>query len=435
MRNFFNYFLSNYLLLFLSIYADDIKNTYQYTEILDIPNLSFHEDIFTGLDILEQMDFKLLENKSIGILSNQTSINNKGLHILDLIKDKNNIKLLAIFEPEYGIWGTEHDDIQVIGEPNKDPNTGARIFKLMGRSVYPPDWIMEKIDYVIIDIQDTGVRYSTFLTSISKILESANKHKVNVLVLDRPNPLGGVIIEGPLPRTEFQSFESYHLMPIRHGLTIGESVLMINEMGWAKDLKRAKVKIIPMANWKREMYYDETNLIWKKPLPYLSDIESLLMYLGFNLFRGTNLDVGLGTSEAFMVFGSPWLVTSFLLDKVNRLNLEGVSFSEITYYSKINIRSEKNLDNNSIINGLRINIDDRNQVRPLHLATSILKLIYQLHPKELKWEENGYIDKLFGSDLLRVLIAKNKSYYDFTPHWVKDQLKFSQFRKDFLLYK
>ena len=381
------------------------------------------------------MDFKLLKDKSIGIFSNYTSINKSGFHILDLIKKHKSIDILAIFEPEHGMWGTQNEKIKVIGNSDLDPSTGARIFNLMDRSVYPPDWIMKKIDYVIIDIQDTGVRYSTFLTSISKILESASEHKVKVLVLDRPNPLGGVVIEGPLPRTDFQSFESYHLMPIRHGLTIGESVLMINEMGWAKDLKRAKVEIIPMANWKRKMYHDETNLIWKAPLPYVSDLESLLMYSGMNLFRGTNLDVGFGTNETFMIFGSTWLVTSFLLDKVNQLNLEGVSLSEHTYYSKIKIGSKNTLNNNLIINGLKINIDDRNEVRPVYVATSILNLIYQLHPKELKWEGNGYIDKLFGSDLLRILIAKNKSYYDFTPHWMKDQLKFSQFRERFLLYK
>ena len=149
-----------------------------------------------------------------------------------------------------------------------------------------------------------------------------SKFDIPVIVLDRPNPLGGVIIEGPLPREEYQSFEAYHLVPIRHGMTIGEYLLMVNEMGWVKDLKRAELLILPMANWEREQYLSHTDLPWKNPAPYIKDINTLLMYAGFDLFRGTNLNIGFGTDKPYLKFGAPWLGTNFFKEKLDMLNLK-----------------------------------------------------------------------------------------------------------------
>jgi len=324
---------------------------------------------------------------------------------------------------------------KLIGSKRVDPVSGARVFNLLKRSLYPPDWIMKKLDIILIDIQDTGVRYSTFISSITKLFESASDNDVPVIILDRPNPLGGQKISGPLPREEYQSFEAYHLVPIRHGMTIGELLLMVNEMGWAKDLKRVDLKIVPMANWKREQYMDDLQLPWKKPAPYIKDLYTLIMYAGMDLLRGTNINVGFGTELPYLRFGSPWLATKFFKEKLDMLDLPGITFREVSYRPK----GSPNFNripkyNGKSCSGIEILISDKKLVKPLETATSIITLISQLHPREFKWEGNGYIDKLFGSNQLSLFVAQKKPPGYLSPLYMHDEIEFSKFRKTFLLY-
>ena len=426
-----------FFLLWACISAQDLQeHKFDYSQIFSVPDLSFINQVFTGLDIIEQMDFRPLESKTIGIFCNHTAVNRNGKHLLDLLKTHKNIQVAAIFEPEYGLWGIDDKRAKLIGSDRIDPVSGAKIYNLLGRSVYPPDWVMRDLDLILIDIQDTGVRYSTFIPSITKLLESASDHEVPVMVLDRPNPLGGVKIEGPIPRTEYQSYEAYHLLPIRHGMTIGETLLLVNEMGWIKDLKRANITIVPMANWRRDQYFDDTKLPWKNPAPYLKDLQTLIMFAGLDLFRGTNLNVGFGTEHPYLWFGSPWLATGYFLEKLNRLNLPGVEFKEVRYrpmgspyYNRV-----PQYDGLSC-SGLEIIITDKNLVKPVETATTIITLTDQLHPREFQWIGQGYIDKLFGSDMLRVFVAQKKPPAYLPPRWMHDELKFSEFRQRFLLYR
>ena len=400
-----------------------------------MPDLSFFDHIYTGLDILEQMDFKFLKNKNVGLFCNHTAVNRNNTHLLDLIGKNNTINIKAIFEPEFGIWGVDDKRAKLIGSERIDPVSGAKIFNLLKRSLYPPDWILKELDLIVIDIQDTGSRYSTFIASITKLFESASKHKIPVIILDRPNPIGGVKIEGPLPRTNFQSFEAYHLLPIRHGMTIGEILLMVNEMGWAKGLKRVELSIIPIVNWERNQYLDETNLPWKKPVPYINDINSLLMFSGMDLLRGTNLNVGFGTESPYLIFGSPWLASSYFKEKLDMLNLPGVSFEEIEYRPKGSMYYNRVAKyNGRSCSGIKINIIDKNLVKPLETATSIITLIERLHPREFQWAAHGYIDKLFGSNQLRLFVAQKKPPSYLSPQYMHDEIEFSKFRNKFLLY-
>ena len=400
-----------------------------------MPDLSFFDHIYTGLDILEQMDFKFLKNKNVGLFCNHTAVNRNNTHLLDLIGKNKTINIKAIFEPEFGIWGVDDKRAKLIGGERIDPVSGAKIFNLLKRSLYPPDWILKELDLIVIDIQDTGARYSTFIASITKLFESASKHRIPVIILDRPNPIGGVKIEGPLPRTNFQSFEAYHLLPIRHGMTIGEILLMVNEMGWAKDLMRVELSIIPIVNWERNQYLDETSLPWKKPVPYINDINSLIMFSGMDLLRGTNLNVGFGTKSPYLIFGSPWLASSFFKEKLDMLNLPGVSFEEIEYRPKGSMYYNRVAKyNGRSCSGIKINVIDKNLVKPLETATSIITLIERLHPREFQWAAHGYIDKLFGSNQLRLFVAQKKPPSYLSPQYMHDEIEFSKFRNKFLLY-
>ena len=221
------------LIIFCFIEAED--NRYTFSSIVNVPDLSFFNHVYTGLDILEQKDFDLIKDKNIGIFCNHTAVTRNNKHILDILGGYDDINIEAIFEPEYGIWGMDDSRAKLIGSKRIDPVTGAKVFNLLDRSLYPPNWIMKRLDVIVIDIQDTGVRFSTFISSITKLFESASDHKIPIIVLDRPNPINGLRIEGPLPREEYQSYEAYHLLPIRHGMTIGEILLIDCSHGSAND--------------------------------------------------------------------------------------------------------------------------------------------------------------------------------------------------------
>ena len=422
------------LITFCFISAEDRR--YTFSSIVDVPDLSFFNHVYTGLDILEQKEFDLIKDKNIGIFCNHTAVTRNNKHILDILGGYDDINIEAIFEPEYGIWGMDDSRAKLIGSKRIDPVTGAKVFNLLDRSLYPPNWIMKRLDVIVIDIQDTGVRFSTFISSITKLFESASDHKIPIIVLDRPNPINGLRIEGPLPREEYQSYEAYHLLPIRHGMTIGEILLMVNEMGWVKDLKRADLKIIPMANWDRKQYIDETKIPWKKPAPYIKDLNTLIMYSGMDLLRGTNLNIGFGTESPYLIFGSPWLATKFFKEKLEMLNLPGVSFKEIEYRPTGSPYYDRVPKYNGMsCSGLKVSIVDRKLVKPIEIATSIITLISHLHPREFRWESNGYIDKLFGSNQLRLFVAQRKPPDYLSPQYMHDEIEFSKFRETFLLYK
>ena len=412
------------------------KSKYEHSNIVDIPDLSFVGKVYSGLDILEQMDFKPLRNKSIAILTNQSAVNRNNMHLLDILTKYPDIKVDYLLSMEHGIWNTNDKRSKMVGRDGLSPLHKAQIIDLYKTYLHPPSWVMNNIDLILIDYQDTGSRYTTFTATLSKVFESASDYEVPVFITDRPNPIRGDLISGPIPRLEFQSFESYHLFPIRHGLTIGEMALIINEMGWIKDLKRIQLNIIPMANWEREMWFEDTQLPWKNITPHLESPSSLLAYSGMDLFRGTNLNIGFGTGAPYMVVGSPWLSTSYLLRKLKEQNLPGVTFKEIeyrpsgsTYYKRV-----PKFDNLKC-SGIKLIIIDQDIFKPIETATSMLIFIDQLFPRQFQWEENNYIDKLFGSNELRILAAQQKNPDHLPALWSRDIYKFNEFRQAFLIYK
>ncbi len=409
---------------------------YHFSQIEKIPNLSFLSYVFTGLDVLEQMDFAPLQGKTIAILCNQTSVDRNGRHVLDLIAKQPGIKVKTVFAPEFGLFGDADPNLKLSGKKSIEPLTGAYIVDLFGRYILPPDWSLSGVDLILIDIQDTGVRYSTFITTITKIIESASEWDIPLLVLDRPNPLRGDIVDGPIVRPAYQSFEGYHLVPIRHGLTIGEYVLMVNEMGWAKDLARVDLTIIPMANWRRRQWYDETKLPWVPPAPDIASDEILLAYTGMALLNGTNLNVGHGTDKPYLRVGAPWLVGQVLFEAISQYRLPGVAFKIIRYkpHLRANMKTVP-LYYNEWCGGLELEITDRNKFNPLATATTIILLTRQLYPREFQWRGDGYVDKLFGHDLLRTFAAQGKPPDYLPPLWFHDVLRFNDFRQRFLLYE
>ncbi len=407
---------------------------FQYSTVFSVPDLSFYPGVLTGLDILQQTDFKLLQGKRIAILCNQTAVNRNGEHILDFINSQWDITVKTIFTPEYGLFGRQDEDVRLSGKEDLDPVTGARIINLFGRYVMPPKWSLTDIDLILVDISDPGVRFFTYATTITKVMESASKSDIPVVILDRPNPIRGDIMDGPVVRTEYQSFIGYHLVPIRHGLTIGEYILMVNEMGWIKDLARVDLTVIPVVNWQRNQWFDETGLKWIPPAPGFNSIETNLLYTGTALVEGANLSVGKGTDNPYHRVGAPWIAGLHLHQALERQNLPGVKFKAVSFTPhKISTSNEIPIYQGQKCNGIDITITDRDQFDPLLTAATIIIIIEQLYSRQFSW--NGdYVDKLFGYELLRTFVAQKKQPEYLPARWAHDIIRFSEFRSGFLLY-
>ncbi len=410
--------------------------SYNHSVVMPVPDLSFHTSIFYGLDVLEQMDFKPIYDKNIGVFTNQSAINRKGIHILDLLKKHEKINVEVIFSPQYGLFAKQDKKFKINAKEQYDPTHNARIVEVFGRNIKPPAWSMKNLDLILIDLQDTGVRYSTFVGTMTKILEVASEWSVPVIVLDRPNPLRGDRIDGPVIRPRFQSLEGYHLIPIRHGMTIGELAIMANEMGWIKDLKRANLTVIPMANWKRSYWKDKSEHPWIEPQPGLKNIRTNLSYAGFGLIEGSNLNDGRGTGRPYMRIGAPWLSGYHLAEKLQDLELPGLDIRVVEYIPRVD-EGEKIIPQyvNKVCSGIDIVINDPNRFDPIATATSILVLTKQLYPREFKWDELNRIDMLYGHNQLRVFAAQGKPANYLPPLWFKDVITFNEFRQQFLIYK
>ncbi len=418
----------------LSLAAVVCGQEFQYSKIYPVPDLSFYPGVLTGLDILQQMDFEPLQGKRIAVLCNQSAINRKGEHLLDFINSQWDITVKTIFTPEYGLFGRQNDDVRLSGKDDLDPVTGAKIINLFGRYVIPPKWSLTDVDLILIDITDPGIRYFTYMTTITKMMETASLLEIPVIVLDRPNPVRGDIMDGPVVRASFQSFVGYHLVPIRHGLTVGEYSLMINEMGWVKDLARVDLTVIPMVNWERKMWYDETGLPAVVLAPHLKSLDAIIMYIGTALVDGTNLSVGKGTDKPYFRIGAPWIAGLYLYNTIQQLELPGVKFSAVSFTpQKIQRIAEIPAYAGQTCNGLEFTITDRDLFDPLLTAASIIVVIEQLHPHQFNW--NGdYIDKLIGYDLLRTFVAQKKKPEYLPARWAHDIIRFAEFRQRFLLY-
>jgi len=385
--------------------------------------------------VLEEMDFEPVLDRNLAILTNQTAINRKGVHLLDLLNAwKEELTIKVIFTPEYGLLSSEITEVYIPAS-GREPLFGAQVKSLWGREFIPDINDLREVDLILIDLQDPGIRFISFMTTVTKVMEAAALYDIPVLILDRPNPLNGVVIDGPVVRPQYQSFLGYHLVPIRHGLTIGEYTIMINEMGWIRKSERVELTVIPLINWKREMWIDETGIPQLPIAPNIKDVTTLLSYVGMGLLDGTNVSAGVGTDNPYLQIGTPWLLENVVLESLKRKHLPGVEFFATTFIpdSLSNIVSHPSYLGQKC-NGIRLFINDRSKFSPILTASTILSVIMGHHPHKFHWQENNYVDNLFGHNYLRIFLAQGRDPLKFPATWSRDVIKFSQFRQKFLIY-
>ena len=391
------------------------KNDFLSTIIdIKVKDSCLDQRVFTGSEILLNNEKYFNNIKNVGLVVNHTSniieINDKNNSI---IPEFENFNLKIIFTPEHGLInnyaaGEYVDDINDYNIP---------IISLYGNDFKPDIKHLKNLDAIFFDIQDIGSRYYTYVSTMTNVMEICAKNKIPFYVLDRPNPISGKV-EGPILDKEFSSFVGMHEIPIRHGMTIGEIALMINEEQWLEDGLKSDLHIVKMQGWNRDMYFYDTNLNWIPPSPNIPNIDSAILYSGLCLFEGTNISEGRGTKTPFEIIGSPWLNADKLIEEINFKNLKGLEVSKINFVPKsIKGKSLYPKYLNEQCNGISITVLNRELINPIELTLNLMSIIKKIHPEEFNFIEGNFIDKLYGSNNLRNSIMHNKDINILINSW------------------
>jgi len=375
--------------------------------------------VLNGIDVLEKNNFKELEGLKIGLVTNQTGRNLAGKPTIDVLKEAKNVNLVALFSPEHGIRG-ELDQEKIVD--SKDEKTGLPIFSLYGETRRPKPEQLKDLDAIVYDIQDIGARFYTYTATLKNVLEEAAKAGKPVYVLDRPNPLGGVSVEGSLADEDKLSFIAAHTIPVRYGLTIGELGMMMN----SERKIGANLKVIKMENWSRSQWFDETNQTWINPSPNMRSLTQATLYPGIGLLETTNVSVGRGTDTPFEVVGAPWLDGQKLAQYLNERNLKGVRFIPIKFKPNASVFKDENLG------GINIVITDRANFNSVRTGIEIAAALRKLYPND--WQVDKYSRLLVNAEILEKIKAGN-SPEEIEKSWQNSLENFNKRRASFLLYK
>jgi len=373
--------------------------------------------VLTGIDVLERDGFKQLAGMRIGLVTNHTGRDRAGKPTIDVLFKAPNVKLVALFAPEHGIRGLADEKVS----DTKDEQTGLPIYSLYSETRRPKPEQLKDLDALVYDIQDVGVRFYTYISTLGILIEEAGKAKLPIFVLDRPNPINGIDVEGPIADADKLSFIAYHTIPVRHGMTVGELARLYNE----ERHLNADVRVILMENWRRSMWFDSTGLTWINPSPNMRSLTEATLYPGIGLLETTNLSVGRGTDTPFEIIGAPWLDGQKLAAYLNARRLPGVRFLPVTF--KPNASVFKNED----CRGINIVIVDRARFQPLLTGIEIAVALHSLFATE--WKVDSYLRLLVNSDALERL-KRGESAEELTRSWAAPLTNFRRIREQALLY-
>jgi len=400
-----------------------------------------------GVEVFLEKHLDLVKGKRVGLIANQTAVNSRLESTIELFSKHPDVNLVALYGPEHGIRGSAQAGEYVpftIDEKYKIP-----VFSLYGQSVKPekgmlkdidaymrsfdtektgkiPESAMVKnVDVIVFDIQDVGTRIYTYIATMAYVMQACAENRIEFIVLDRPNPITGANMEGPLVEyPDFSSFVGVYPIPVRHGMTVGELAKFFNDNFLEV---KAELRIIPMDGWKRQMWYDETSLPWIIPSPNMPTLNTATVYPGQVYLEGTNVSEGRGTTKPFELFGAPWIDGYELAERLNKLGLSGIKFREAWFtptFSKYN---------GELCGGAQLHVLDRNQYKPFESSLHIIKTIMDMYPNRFKFHEE-YMDKIMGTSKVRKALEKGMDIEGIVRNFSNDLNSFSQRRKPYLLY-
>jgi uncharacterized protein YbbC (DUF1343 family)/CubicO group peptidase (beta-lactamase class C family) len=328
--------------------------------------------VHTGLDVLVAQNFAALEGASVGLVTNQTGVDARGRRTIDLLAAAPRVRLQAIFSPEHGILGLANADVP----HGRDAATGRPVWSLYGTTRRPTSQMLRGVNALVFDVQDVGVRYYTYLTTLIYVMEEAARHKIPLVVLDRPNPITGRVVEGPVMDADLESFTGPHPLPVRTGMTIGEFARMVA----AERRIDVALTVVPLVGWERGRWFDDTGLPWVNPSPNIRSVTQALLYSGVGLLEATNLSVGRGTDVPFEVIGAPWIEPQALAAALNGLQLAGVRFEPVVFTPTDDRYAGQ------ACGGVRLRVTDREAIRPVSVGLALGATLQSLHRAEFRSE-------------------------------------------------
>lgn len=373
--------------------------------------------VLTGIDVLMRDDFAMLGACKAGLVTNHTGLTRDGAATLDVLHAAGGVGLKAIFGPEHGVRG-EVDE--AVGD-GVDAATGLPVFSLYGPRTEPLPEQLAGLDTLIFDIQDVGCRFYTYLSTLGHCLQASAKAGLRMVVLDRPNPIGGVAVEGPLPDESRLSFTAFHSIPVRHGLTVGEMALLMN----AERGLKANLVVVKCEGWKRTDWWDATGLTWTNPSPNMRSLTQATLYPGVGLLEFTNVSVGRGTDTPFEVVGAPYIDGRALAYGLNSKNLPGVRFVPVRFTPT----ASKFVD--ETCGGVNLFVTDRLKFAPVRAGLEIALALRALYLEE--WQASKYITLLASRPAMDGVLA-GEGYAAIAKRWAGELKAFGQARAAFLLY-
>ena len=385
----------------------------------------------TGIEVLKASGFRQLEGKRVGLITNPTGVDNDMVSDIDILAAAKNVKLVALFGPEHGVRGSAHAG-DAVGNA-ADPTTGVPVYSLYGKNRMPSREMLQGIDVLVYDIQDIGCRSFTYISTLGNVMKAAAEYGIKVLVLDRPNPLGGEKIEGCITEDDCVSFVSQFKIPYVYGLTPGETALLLNGENLLG--KRCDLEVVRMKGWKRRMTYDQTGLPWVLPSPHIPQPVSAPFYSVSGIVGELDsLSIGVGYTLPFQLFGAPWIKAPELAQRMNALRLPGVMFRPMYFTPFYAYGKGKELQ------GVQVYFTDYRKARLTDIQFYVLQELYALYPDhdvmaEASDNRKNMIDKVCGSKQIRRLFMPHHRWADAKPYWDKDVEAIRKTARKYWLYK
>ena len=389
------------------------------------------QNVVTGADILMNEKFDLIKGKNVGLVVNHTALLSDGTHLADAISENEEVKLAALFGPEHGVRGDTTGAVQ----DAVDTKTGAPVYSLYGDSYKPAQEQLENLDVLIYDIQDVGARFYTYISTLGHGMEAAADAGIPVIVLDRPNPITGVKVDGFVTEDSMKSFVAFGTIPVMHGMTVGEIAKIYNGEGMLEGNKKADLTVVEMENWKRGLWFDETNLRWIKTSPNLPVLETAVVYPGTCFFEGTNISEGRGTEKPFEFIGAPYANADSVAALLNKQNLKGVQFEAIEFTpEKLPQNAYAPKYTGEKCKGVYVNVVNRDTFEPVKTGVNLLWAFQKVSPDEFEWREKT-IDRLAATPDLRTMLNNGKTPDEIAASWKNDLEHFISVRDNYLIYE